>query len=108
MKQTKKAAKVRYEYAFSVKCMIVAIVLLSLVMTYRTVKNAQDIKAAKIETQRVRLAVAKKQAENKSLQEQIEHLQSEEYIVKLARSKYFYSFDDEIVFQLPNEQAENK
>ncbi|RLK63619.1 septum formation initiator family protein [Atopobacter sp. AH10] len=105
MRKTKKGASVRYEYAFSVKCSLVLCAIFALVVIYRTMKDVQDIQAAKVETEQVRLAVAKKKAENKDLHEQIERLQSEDYILELARSKYHYSFDDEIIFQLPTEQT---
>ena len=60
----------------------------------------------KIEQAKAEKEVAEKQKE--SLTQQVELLQSDEYIAKLARSEYYLSKTGEIIFSTPNDTAEHK
>ena len=60
----------------------------------------------KIERAKAEKEVAEKQKE--SLTQQVELLQSDEYIAKLARSEYYLSKTGEIIFSTPNDTAEHK
>lgn len=65
--------------------------------------NALD---QKIEQAKVEKDSAEKQKE--TLTQQVELLQSDEYIAKLARSEYYLSKSGEIIFSTPNDTAKNK
>ena len=65
--------------------------------------NALD---QKIEQAKVEKDAAEKQKE--TLTQQVELLQSDEYIAKLARSEYYLSKSGEIIFSTPNDTAKNK
>ena len=67
-------------------------------------KRVNQIK--KIEQAKAEKEVAEKQKE--SLTQQVELLQSDEYIAKLARSEYYLSKTGEIIFSTPNDTAEHK
>ncbi|WP_082235815.1 FtsB family cell division protein [Halobacillus massiliensis] len=41
--------------------------------------------------------------EEKNLKEEIELLNNEEYVLQIARSNYFFSKDNEIIFKMPND-----
>ncbi|WP_101847123.1 FtsB family cell division protein [Halobacillus sp. Marseille-P3879] len=41
--------------------------------------------------------------EEKNLNEEIELLNNEDYVLQIARSNYFFSKDDEIIFKMPND-----
>ncbi|MFG6150762.1 FtsB family cell division protein [Halobacillus sp. B23F22_1] len=43
------------------------------------------------------------QQEEKNLNEEIELLNNEEYVLQIARSNYFFSKDGEIIFKMPND-----
>ena len=60
----------------------------------------------KIEKAKAEKEFAEKQKE--SLTQQVELLQNDEYIAKLARSEYYLSKNGEIIFSTPNDTAENK
>ena len=60
----------------------------------------------KIEQAKAEKEVAEKQKE--SLTQQVELLQSDEYIAKLARSEYYLSKTGEIIFSTPRDTAEHK
>lgn len=45
--------------------------------------------------------------EQTALEEEIELLNDDEYILELARSNYFYSKEGELLFKLPDEDASN-
>lgn len=47
----------------------------------------------------------KVEKENEELQSQIKKLEDEEYIAKLARSQYYLTKDNEIVFSFPEDNA---
>ena len=66
--------------------------------------------AGKIEAQIVeaKKEEAKVKQEQKSLLQQVELLQKDDYVAKLARSEYYLSKSGEIIFNTPDDAAQNK
>ena len=66
--------------------------------------------ASKIEAQIVeaKKEEAKVKQEQKSLVQQVELLQQDDYVAKLARSEYYLSKSGEIIFNTPDDAAQNK
>ena len=66
--------------------------------------------AGKIEAQIVeaKKEEAKVKQEQKSLVQQVELLQQDDYVAKLARSEYYLSKSGEIIFNTPDDAAQNK
>ena len=66
--------------------------------------------AGKIESQIVeaKKEEAKVKQEQKSLVQQVELLQQDDYVAKLARSEYYLSKSGEIIFNTPDDAAQNK
>ncbi|MGP6139197.1 MULTISPECIES: FtsB family cell division protein [unclassified Jeotgalibaca] len=76
---------------------------LLLPLGYNLMGNIEHIR--EVEDQ---IAVAKKEKkalekENQSLNVQVGLLQDDEYVAKLARSRYYFSKDNEIIFSLPED-----
>ncbi|MGY3724108.1 cell division protein DivIC [Granulicatella balaenopterae] len=76
---------------------------LSITMVYQTIGQIQ--KASELDEQIV--IATKKEADAKErkemLQAQVELLNNDEYVAKLARSEYYLSKPGEIIFSLPKE-----
>ena len=51
---------------------------------------------------------AKVKEQQKSLLQQVELLQQDDYVAKLARSEYYLSKSGEIIFNTPDDAAQNK
>ena len=66
--------------------------------------------AGKIEAQIVeaRKEESKVKEQQKSLVQQVELLQQDDYVAKLARSEYYLSKSGEIIFNTPDDAAQNK
>ena len=66
--------------------------------------------AGKIEAQivEVKKEESKVKEQQKSLVQQVELLQQDDYVAKLARSEYYLSKSGEIIFNTPDDAAQNK
>ena len=66
--------------------------------------------AGKIEAQIVeaKKEEAKVKEQQKALVQQVELLQQDDYVAKLARSEYYLSKSGEIIFNTPDDAAQNK
>ena len=66
--------------------------------------------AGKIEAQIVeaKKEEAKVKEQQKSLVQQVELLQQDDYVAKLARSEYYLSKSGEIIFNTPDDAAQNR
>ena len=66
--------------------------------------------AGKIEAQIVeaKKEESKVKEQQKSLVQQVELLQQDDYVAKLARSEYYLSKSGEIIFNTPDDAAQNK
>lgn len=86
---------------------IVATVLLTLLITtyINQTKTLAEKKKLKEEVEQ-ELQLAKEKQEKLNLQ--IEKLNDDEYIAKLARKEYFLSDEGEIIFTIPEEDEEEK
>ena len=84
---------------------LVAIILVLGLGIFNQIKQANTLDQ-KIEQAKVEKDSAEKQKE--TLTQQVELLQSDEYIAKLARSEYYLSKSGEIIFSTPNDTAKNK
>ena len=81
----------------------IVVASLSITMIYQTIGQIQ--KASELDDQIV--IATKKEADAKErkdmLQAQVELLNNDEYVAKLARSEYYLSKPGEIIFSLPKE-----
>lgn len=102
--QVKKAKRRR-----NVLALFAAVLLLPL--GHNLVDNIGQIREVE---EQIELATAEKKAleeENQRLNVQVGLLQDDEYVAKLARSRYYFSKDDEVIFSLPEDnqsKAANK
>ncbi|WP_173918003.1 septum formation initiator family protein [Halobacillus sp. Marseille-Q1614] len=55
------------------------------------------------EYQKLQAEMDQLKLEEKNLKEEIELLNNEEYVLQIARSNYFFSKDNEIIFKMPND-----
>lgn len=84
---------------------MLAVILVMGLGIFNQIKQANTLDQ-KIEQAKVEKDAAEKQKE--TLTQQVELLQSDEYIAKLARSEYYLSKSGEIIFSTPNDTAKNK
>ena len=84
---------------------MMALILVLGLGIFNQIKQANALDQ-KIEQAKVEKDSAEKQKE--TLTQQVELLQSDEYIAKLARSEYYLSKSGEIIFSTPNDTAKNK
>lgn len=88
----------------------VSIILLigSLIIVFLSSKiltNVQSISKMETEKQQAEITLKDSQQEQERLQTQIKRLEDENYVAKLARSQYYLSKDNEIIFSLPEDNA---
>lgn len=86
---------------FLVITLIVGYSMTSSLISQSSVLEKKEAEKAKLEQE---LAELKKQ--QVILDEEIIKLNDDEYIAKLARSEFFLSKEDEIIFTIPNEEKE--
>ena len=67
--------------------------------------QASKIEAQIVEAKKEEAKVKEKQ---KALVQQVELLQQDDYVAKLARSEYYLSKSGEIIFNTPDDAAQNK
>ena len=101
-RKQKTSSPVWKSHSLVTKLIVIALIAISGVMIVG-IGNQLD---QKIEKAKAEKEFAEKQKE--SLTQQVELLQSDEYIAKLARSEYYLSKNGEIIFSTPNDTAENK
>ena len=80
----------------------------SLVIVFLSSKiwaNIQSISKMETEKQQAEITLKDSQQEQELLQTQIKRLEDENYVAKLARSQYYLSKDNEIIFSLPEDNA---
>ncbi|KFN89508.1 hypothetical protein TMUPMC115_2397 [Tetragenococcus muriaticus PMC-11-5] len=73
---------------------------ISLLNDYLRLQSLEDYKEETV----ARQEEVSQQADN--LEEDVALLQDEDYVAKMARSRFLYSDDDEIVFPLPGDEAD--
>lgn len=94
----KKKLKRRMKFIVAIGCLLIMLVGSSLIKNY--------IRLQELEEQRV---VAEQELESLGLQQEeldyyITLLENEEYVAKLARSEYYLTKDNEIVFSFPDDR----
>ncbi|MEG0552637.1 MAG: septum formation initiator family protein [Carnobacterium sp.] len=57
------------------------------------------------EKQQAEVTLKDTKQEHEQLQTQIKRLEDEDYVAKIARSQYYLSKDNEIIFSLPEDNA---
>ena len=98
----KQAHKVRLFRRLSAFGIIVAVCLLWVVTTlYGQTQTLAEKKEEKAEAAAVLEAAEEKQVR---LKEQVQLLNDEDYLAKLARKEYFLSEEGEIIFSIPEEE----
>ena len=104
-RKQKTSSPVWKSHSLVTKLIVIALIAISGVMIVGIGNQLQQANQ-KIEKAKAEKEFAEKQKE--SLTQQVELLQSDEYIAKLARSEYYLSKNGEIIFSTPNDTAENK
>ena len=69
--------------------------------------NTQTISQMEEEKKEAQTELEFVQKEQENLNNQIKKLENEDYVAKVARSQYYLSEDDEIIFSLPEDNAAN-
>ncbi|SEK98142.1 cell division protein DivIC [Carnobacterium iners] len=90
--------------------MRVTIILLigSFVIIFFSLKiflNVQSISKMEIEKQQEKITLKGTKKEQELLRIQVKRLEDEDYVAKLARSQYYLSKDNEIIFSFPEDNA---
>lgn len=67
--------------------------------------NVQSISKMETEKQQAEVTLKNTKQEQEQLHTQIKRLEDESYVAKLARSQYYLSKDNEIIFSLPEDNA---
>ena len=88
--------------------LMAAVIAMIGTLTIQIVKQLNH--ASKIEAQIVeaRKEEARVKEQQKILLQQVELLQKDDYVAKLARSEYYLSKSGEIIFNTPDDAAQNK
>ena len=107
-RKQKTSSPVWKSHSLVTKLIVIALIAISGVMIVGIGNQLQQANQLdqKIEKAKAEKEFAEKQKE--SLTQQVELLQSDEYIAKLARSEYYLSKNGEIICSTPNDTAENK
>ncbi|ARJ51050.1 FtsB family cell division protein [Staphylococcus lutrae] len=84
---------------------LLGIIILLLVMLVLQLKGNHD---ASVERQAKEEEYQKLQDKEIELKEQLNNLNDEAYVEKIARDEYYLSNDGEIIFKLPNDDKQNK
>ncbi|WP_430789367.1 FtsB family cell division protein [Virgibacillus flavescens] len=82
---------------------IVALIAVGFMITYHVDQRA--LKAEKEEQyEQLQNKMANLEKKETDLQEEIQLLQNEEYVLEIARTNYFFSKEGELIFKLPDEE----
>ena len=84
---------------------VIAVIGTLILQIVGQVNQASKIEAKIIEKKKEEAKVKEKQ---KALVQQVELLQQDDYVAKLARSEYYLSKSGEIIFNTPDDAAQNK
>ncbi|SFH81403.1 FtsB family cell division protein [Pisciglobus halotolerans] len=105
--QTHQAMKVKRKRRRNITLILAVSGIFILALTVRLWSNVQ--KLADLEAQHVETAeeLAETKNNQQELNSQIGKLKDEEYIAKLARSQYYLSKENELVFSFPEDNASN-
>lgn len=104
--ERKKAQKVRLYRRLAV---LAVIVIISFGILTNIFFGQKKVLAIKEEEKQALLAdLAEKEEEHELLTKQLEKLNDDEYIAKLARQEYFLSDEHEIIFSIPKKDAKKE
>lgn len=84
---------------------VIAIIGTLILQIVGQLNQASQIEAKIVEAKKDEAKVKEQQ---KALLQQVELLQKDDYVVKLARSEYYLSKSGEIIFNTPDDAAQNK
>ena len=84
---------------------VIAIIGTLILQIVGQLNQASKIEAKIVEAKKDEVKVKEQQ---KSLLQQVELLQKDDYVAKLARSEYYLSKSGEIIFNTPDDAAQNK
>lgn len=104
--QRKKARKIRLYRRLTVFA-VIAVVTLGL-LTHTLFKQKQVLATKEQEKVEMLAKLEEVEKEQKQLQVQLEKLNDDEYIAKLARKEYFLSDQNEIIFSTPSIKKKNE
>ncbi|MEG0497570.1 MAG: septum formation initiator family protein [Carnobacterium sp.] len=74
-------------------------------LSFKIFSNVQSISKMETEKQQAEVTLKDTKQEHEQLQTQIKRLEDEDYVAKIARSQYYLSKDNEIIFSLPEDNA---
>lgn len=81
---------------------MVLIVLLFILPTYNMVASYLKLNEKKVEITKLQQELSLLKQEARDQKKLVERLQHDEYVEKYARAKYYYSFEGEVVYLLPD------
>ena len=84
---------------------VIAVIGTLILQIVGQMNQASKIEAQIVEAKKEEAKVKEKQ---KALVQQVELLQQDDYVAKLARSEYYLSKSGEIIFNTPDDAAQNK
>ena len=84
---------------------VIAVIGTLILQIVGQMNQASKIEAQIVEAKKEETKVKEKQ---KALVQQVELLQQDDYVAKLARSEYYLSKSGEIIFNTPDDAAQNK
>ena len=84
---------------------VIAVIGTLILQIVGQMNQASKIEAQIVEAKKKEAKVKEKQ---KALVQQVELLQQDDYVAKLARSEYYLSKSGEIIFNTPDDAAQNK
>lgn len=79
--------------------------LFIIVLSLRIWNSTQSISKMEKERQQAEVVLKKTENNQEQLNMQIKRLEDENYVAKLARSQYYLSKDNEVIFSLPEDNA---
>lgn len=79
--------------------------LFIIALSIRIWNSTQSISKMEKERQQAEVVLKKTENNQEQLNMQIKRLEDENYVAKLARSQYYLSKDNEIIFSLPEDNA---
>lgn len=93
---------VKYRLSYGTKFIIVIMLLWLAVMIFHIVGNYHESLTLQRDMSTQTDEIETLTTENDSLDKEVSQLKNDEYVLKIARKKYFFSEPNELIFQLPD------
>lgn len=99
LRKQKKQMKRRVAFILTIGFFVIAGLIANIWTSAQTISDMEE------ETVSAESELKKVEIQNNYLTNQIKQLEDEDYVAKLARSQYYLSKDNEIIFSLPEDNA---